>query len=106
MGVIDSCTPRPEVLRGDLDDAIFAADFGDLIAGRAPDRAVARSCETKSADLQTKTSAAARATAAAKCRHFMARLQSGEGTRVMIADFSVPRKRGAAEKGISRDKSN
>ncbi len=25
-----------EVLKGDLDDAIFAADFGDLVAGKAP----------------------------------------------------------------------
>lgn len=30
------CKPRDEVLRGDLSDAIFAADFGDLIAGTAP----------------------------------------------------------------------
>src|SRR5574341_1468025 len=30
------CKPRDEVLRGDLSDAIFAADFGDLIAGSAP----------------------------------------------------------------------
>lgn len=35
MGV-KSCRLRPEVLKGDLDDAIFAADFGDLIAGDAP----------------------------------------------------------------------
>ena len=33
MGVLVSCQPRPEVLIGELDDAIFAADFGDLIAG-------------------------------------------------------------------------
>ena len=33
MSVRDSCKPRLEVLEGDLDDAIFAADFGDLIAG-------------------------------------------------------------------------
>ena len=33
MGVLISCQPRKEVLKGDLDDAIFAADFGDLIAG-------------------------------------------------------------------------
>ncbi len=33
MGVLQGCTPRPEVLKGDLDDAIFAADFGHLIAG-------------------------------------------------------------------------
>ena len=38
MGVLDkkSCVPREEVLKGDLDDAIFAADFGSLIAGDAP----------------------------------------------------------------------
>lgn len=36
MSVIKGCKPRPEVLKGDLDDAIFAADFGDLVAGRAP----------------------------------------------------------------------
>lgn len=32
MSVLTGCTPRPEVLQGDLEDAIFAADFGDLIA--------------------------------------------------------------------------
>src|SRR5258708_2158381 len=36
MGVLTGCQPRAEVLRGDLDDAIFAADFGDVIAGSAP----------------------------------------------------------------------
>ena len=36
MGVISACTPRPEVLQSDLDDAIFAADFGELISGAAP----------------------------------------------------------------------
>jgi len=36
MGVLKSCTLRKEVLKGDLDDAIFAADFGDLVAGKAP----------------------------------------------------------------------
>ena len=36
MGVLTSCKPRKEVLKGDLDDAIFAADFGDLIGGTAP----------------------------------------------------------------------
>jgi hypothetical protein len=35
MGVLTGCEPRKEVLKGDLDDAIFAADFGDLIAGSA-----------------------------------------------------------------------
>jgi Protein of unknown function (DUF499) len=36
MGIISGCKPRKEVLKGDLADAIFAADFGDLIAGKAP----------------------------------------------------------------------
>ncbi|MFH1952406.1 MAG: DUF499 domain-containing protein [Pseudomonadota bacterium] len=36
MGVLKGCTPRKEVLKGDLNDAIFAADFGDLIAGKSP----------------------------------------------------------------------
>jgi hypothetical protein len=36
MGVLTGCKPRKEVLTGELDDAIFAADFGDLIAGKAP----------------------------------------------------------------------
>ncbi len=36
MGVLTGSTPRQEVLKGDLDDAIFAADFGDLIADKAP----------------------------------------------------------------------
>ena len=31
--ILRGCTPRKEVLHGDLDDAIFAADFGSLIAG-------------------------------------------------------------------------
>ncbi len=35
--VKQTCRPRKEVLKGDLQDAIFAADFGDLIAGKAPD---------------------------------------------------------------------
>ena len=29
MGVKAGCKPRKEVLHGDLDDAIFAADFGN-----------------------------------------------------------------------------
>lgn len=38
MTVLRGCTPRKEVLHGDLDDAIFAADFGSLIAGdRCPE---------------------------------------------------------------------
>ncbi|MBI1799725.1 MAG: ATP-binding protein [Candidatus Eisenbacteria bacterium] len=36
MSVLSSCKPRKEVLKGDLDDAIFAADFADLVAGKAP----------------------------------------------------------------------
>jgi len=36
MAVLSSCALRKEVLKGDLEDAIFAADFGDLIAGKAP----------------------------------------------------------------------
>jgi hypothetical protein len=36
MGVLSGCRPRQEVLKGDLNDAIFAADFGDLISGNAP----------------------------------------------------------------------
>jgi len=36
VGVLKSCKPRSEVLKGDLEDAIFAADFGDLVAGSAP----------------------------------------------------------------------
>lgn len=34
--ITESCTPRPEVLGGDLDDAIFGADFGHVIDGSAP----------------------------------------------------------------------
>lgn len=36
MGVLTGCKPRKEVLKGDLDDAIFAAEFGDLLEGKAP----------------------------------------------------------------------
>ncbi len=36
MGVLSGCKPRSDVLKTDLDDTIFAADFGDLIAGKAP----------------------------------------------------------------------
>ncbi len=32
MGILTACTPRADVLSGDLKDAIFAADFGDVIA--------------------------------------------------------------------------
>ena len=34
--VLAGCKPRPEVLKGELDDAIFAADFGQLIEGGGP----------------------------------------------------------------------
>lgn len=37
MGVLQGCKPREEVLKGDLDDAIFAADFGDVVVGKAPE---------------------------------------------------------------------
>jgi len=33
QGVLSACKPPKEVLEGELDDAIFAADFGQLIAG-------------------------------------------------------------------------
>jgi hypothetical protein len=36
MGIFTGTKPRSEVLKGDLEDAIFAADFGDLVAGKAP----------------------------------------------------------------------
>lgn len=36
MGILKACTPRAEVLKGDLEDAIFAADFGQLVSGTAP----------------------------------------------------------------------
>jgi len=36
MGALSACKPRDEVLKGELDDAIFAAEFGDLIMGKAP----------------------------------------------------------------------
>jgi predicted AAA+ superfamily ATPase len=35
MGILTACQPRKEVLHGDLDDAIFAADFGQVIWGKA-----------------------------------------------------------------------
>ena len=35
MSVIQSCTPREEVLAGELDDAIFAASLSDLVNGTA-----------------------------------------------------------------------
>ncbi len=35
-GIHAACKPRKEVLEGELDDAIFAADFGQLIDGSAP----------------------------------------------------------------------
>lgn len=36
MGILTGCKPRPEVLKGDLDDAIFAADFYHVVNGGAP----------------------------------------------------------------------
>ena len=36
MGVVQNCKPRKEVLQGDLQDAIFAADFGYVVEGVAP----------------------------------------------------------------------
>ncbi|AKC83089.1 hypothetical protein IMCC26134_10435 [Verrucomicrobia bacterium IMCC26134] len=36
MSIFAACQPRIEVRQGELNDAIFAADFGDLVAGRAP----------------------------------------------------------------------
>src|SRR5262245_16692769 len=46
MGVLKSCKPRKEVLEGDLEDAIFAADFGDLIADDARTPLVYRDAPT------------------------------------------------------------
>jgi len=37
MGILQGCKPREEVLKGDLNDAIFAADFGNVIVGRGPE---------------------------------------------------------------------
>lgn len=37
MSIRHHCNPRSEVLKSDLTDAIFAADFGDLVAGTAPE---------------------------------------------------------------------
>jgi hypothetical protein len=36
MGVKTGCTPRDDVLHGELDDAIFAASFGKLVRGEGP----------------------------------------------------------------------
>lgn len=36
MGVLKACTPRQDVLAGELNDAIFAADFGQVLLGNAP----------------------------------------------------------------------
>ena len=35
--VRETCVPRPEVIEGELDDAIFAARLRDVVDGRAPD---------------------------------------------------------------------
>lgn len=32
----NTCVPRPDLLKGDLEDAIFAADFGHVVSGVAP----------------------------------------------------------------------
>jgi len=34
LGILTTCKPRADVLAGDLKDAIFAADFGDVIANQ------------------------------------------------------------------------
>ena len=34
--VREACTPRAEVLKGDLEDTLFAADFGHVVAGIGP----------------------------------------------------------------------
>lgn len=36
ISVRQACVPRPEVLAGDLEDALFAADLAHVIEGRAP----------------------------------------------------------------------
>ena len=36
MGIRTGCTPRSDVLQGELNDAIFAANFGLLVKGEAP----------------------------------------------------------------------
>ena len=35
--VREACVLRPEVLKGDLSDELFGADFGQVVEGRAPD---------------------------------------------------------------------
>lgn len=35
--ICETCRLRPEVLKGELTDAIFAADFGKILEGKAPD---------------------------------------------------------------------
>ena len=37
LRIIDSCVPRPEVLKSDLEDAIFAADFKQVMDQNGPD---------------------------------------------------------------------
>lgn len=37
ISIRSSCVPRADVLKGDLGDAIFAADFGHVVEGRAPE---------------------------------------------------------------------
>ena len=53
MGVLKSCKPRKEVLQGDLDDAVFAADFGNLITGKALGSMVTQKRSFKTLTLQT-----------------------------------------------------
>lgn len=36
MGILEGCKSQKEVLKGNLDDAIFSADFGNLISVKAP----------------------------------------------------------------------
>ncbi len=35
MSIYEGCQPRPEVLEAELSDTLFAAHFGDVVAGRA-----------------------------------------------------------------------
>lgn len=35
MSIYDGCTPRQEVLTAELSDTLFAADFGDVVSGKA-----------------------------------------------------------------------
>lgn len=35
--LVDTCVPRPDVMKGDLDDSIFAADFKQVMDKKGPD---------------------------------------------------------------------